>query len=49
VTPEELAELQEEVIAVLTRYQERLGAPASRPAGSRSVEALLLTYPRDDA
>jgi DNA-binding transcriptional ArsR family regulator len=49
VTPEELAALQEEVIAVLTRYYERVGAPESRPEGSRTIEALLLTYPRDDA
>jgi hypothetical protein len=49
VTPQELEELQEEVLAVLTRYHDRVGDPASRPEGARTIEALLLVYPRDDA
>jgi predicted ArsR family transcriptional regulator len=49
VTAEELEALHEEVIAVLTRFHERVGDPANRPAGARTIEALLLAYPRDDA
>lgn len=49
VTPQELEELQEEVLAILTRYHDRIGDPAARPQGARSIEVLLLAYPRDDA
>lgn len=49
VTPAELDALQEEVVAVLTRFHARVGDPASRPKGARTVEALVLTYLRDDA
>jgi len=49
VTPQELEQLNDEVMAVLTRYHDRVLEPSRRPADARSVEAVLFTYPRDDA
>jgi len=49
VTAEELAALNEEVMAVLTRYHDRVADPARRPADARTVDAVLFTYLRDDA
>jgi len=34
---------------VLSRYHDRALDPARRPPDARSVEAVLFTYPRDDA
>lgn len=47
VTPEEMRELDEELGAVLMRYQDRIADPAKRPRGSRAIEALVLSYARD--
>lgn len=49
VTVEELAQIEADVIEVLARHADRLGDPQLRPAGTRTIEALLLLYPRDDA
>lgn len=49
VTAEELEALNAEVMAVLTRYHDRVGDPARRPADARTVEAVLFSYVRDDA
>jgi DNA-binding transcriptional ArsR family regulator len=47
VTAEELAELDRELVALLTRHHDRLTDPASRPAGAQPVELLSLAYPVD--
>jgi predicted ArsR family transcriptional regulator len=49
VTPQELEELNDEVLAVLSRFHDRALDPALRPADARTVEAVMFTYPRDDA
>lgn len=49
VTPQELEKLNAELIALLARYHERVGDPARRPRGARTVEAIVLSYLRDDA
>jgi predicted ArsR family transcriptional regulator len=49
VTPQELEELNNEVLAVLSRYHDRLVDPARRPADARTIETVMFTYPRDDA
>lgn len=45
VTPEELRELDEEVTAILHRYQSRMSDPGLRPDGSLPIEVLLYAYP----
>ena len=45
VTPDELAALDEEVTAILLRYQDRLADPALRPEGSQPIEVFLMAYP----
>jgi predicted ArsR family transcriptional regulator len=45
VTPEELAELNADVRAVLERHRERLTNPEVRPADSLLVEVLVFTFP----
>jgi hypothetical protein len=49
VTAQELEALSEEVLAVLSRYHDRVADPARRPPDARTNEAVLFTYPRDDA
>lgn len=49
VTPDELRALNAEVLSVLSRYHDRTLDPSRRPAGSRTVEAVLFTYLRDGA
>jgi DNA-binding transcriptional ArsR family regulator len=45
VTPSELRAMQEEVLAIITRYHERARDPSKRPEGSRPIEVLALFYP----
>lgn len=45
VTPRELAELDEQVLAVLMRYHSRLTDIDQRPEGSLPVEVLVFRYP----
>ena len=45
VTPSELAELNEQVLAVLMRYHSRLTEIDQRPEGSLPVEVLVFRYP----
>jgi DNA-binding transcriptional ArsR family regulator len=46
MTVEELAELNEELLAVLdSRFQERKTDPAARPEGARPVELQIFSYP----
>jgi len=46
-TPEEVKELNDELIALLTRHQDRIADASLRPPGARPVEILALTYPVD--
>jgi DNA-binding MarR family transcriptional regulator len=45
LTADELADLSEQLREVMTRYKDRLGDPAVRPAGSRPVRLFLMSYP----
>jgi hypothetical protein len=45
VTPEELRQLDQQVMAILDPYIDRSADPAQRPQGSRAVEVLLFAYP----
>ena len=45
VTPEELTAIDEQIMAILDRYQDRNTHPAKRPADSLPVEVLLFAYP----
>jgi predicted ArsR family transcriptional regulator len=45
VTPNELSELNEQVLAVLMRYHSRLTEIDQRPEGSLPVEVLVFRYP----
>jgi hypothetical protein len=45
VTPEELKAIDEQIMAVLDPYMDRLADPAKRPADSLPVEVLLFAYP----
>jgi DNA-binding transcriptional ArsR family regulator len=45
LTAEELAGVQEEVTAILTRYANRIGDPATRPPGARPIRYLAWGVP----
>ncbi|MGC2487026.1 MAG: helix-turn-helix domain-containing protein [Acidimicrobiales bacterium] len=45
VTPSELAELNDEILALLTRFHSRLTDINQRPEGSLPVEVLVFRYP----
>lgn len=45
VTPEELQEVNAELLATLSRYHDRIENAARRPADSLPVEVLLFSYP----
>jgi DNA-binding transcriptional ArsR family regulator len=45
LTPDELAELGEEIRAVLERFRQRENAPARGPAGRRPVAAVARLFP----
>jgi hypothetical protein len=44
VTPDEMKTLNEELLAVLDRYRERIADPSKRPEGSRTVEHVSFYY-----
>ena len=44
LTPAELRQVDQEVMAIIDRYTGRSADPAQRPAGSRPVEVLLFAY-----
>ena len=46
-TPEEVREINAELVALLTRFHDRLEDVERRPPGSRPVEIVALTYPVD--
>lgn len=45
VTPDELEQLGEEILALMMRYSERVQDPSSRPEGALPVEFLGFAYP----
>ncbi len=45
LTAEELTALEDELVAVMTRYNQRITDPASRPAGSRPVRMVAWAHP----
>jgi DNA-binding transcriptional ArsR family regulator len=45
LTPAELAEINDEVFAVLSRYHDRLTDPSRRPTGAELVELLYFSFP----
>jgi DNA-binding transcriptional ArsR family regulator len=44
VTPDEMKALNDELLAVLDRYRERIADPGKRPEGSRAVEHVSFYY-----
>ena len=44
VTPEEMKQFNEELLALFGRYRERIADPAKRPEGSRAVEHVSFYY-----
>ena len=44
-TPEEIAQAQQEISAILDRFKERSFNPELRPAGLPAMEMILFTYP----
>jgi len=47
VTPAEMKELNDELLAILFRYRERIADPSKRPEGSRPIEHVAFYYPVD--
>ena len=45
VTPQEAAELGEEIFHLFRRYGHRVDHPERRPAGAMPIESLVLSYP----
>jgi len=48
LTPDELAALSRDVVALLAQYRKRTDNPAKRPEGSAPVRALALLFPVRD-
>jgi DNA-binding transcriptional ArsR family regulator len=49
VTPDEMKELNDEILQRVLRYRERIADPAKRPGGSRPIEMVSFYYLVDDA
>lgn len=47
VTPEELKEINEDILLILERHRERIASAKSRPKGALPVEVLVFRYPVD--
>jgi len=45
VTPDELRELDEQILELLWRYRDRIADPSKRPAGSRTIQYAGFAYP----
>jgi hypothetical protein len=45
VTPDELRDVTNEVLAVFSRFYDRLADPTARSEGSLPVEVVMLSYP----
>jgi hypothetical protein len=48
VTPDEMKELNDEMLQLVLRYRERIGDPAKRPEGSRPIEMVSFYYLVDE-
>ncbi|WP_155388935.1 helix-turn-helix domain-containing protein [Catellatospora paridis] len=48
LTADELKALEDELVAVLTRHNQRITDPASRPEGSRPVRMVTWSHPEPD-
>ena len=48
VTPEEMKELNDDMLQVLFRYRDRIADRSKRPEGSRPVELVSFYYPIDE-
>ena len=48
LTAAELAEIQADLLAVMSRYLDRITDPTKRPAGARLVHLAALGFPRAD-
>ena len=44
VTPDEMRQVNDEILEILGRYRERIADPAKRPTGSRPVEHVSFYY-----
>jgi carboxylesterase type B len=47
VTPDEMKAINDEILAVLLRYRDRIGDHSKRPEGSRHVEHVAFYYLAD--
>jgi DNA-binding transcriptional ArsR family regulator len=47
VTPEELRALDDQILALLRSYSERIDDPAKRPEGAEAVEVLVFAHPAE--
>jgi DNA-binding transcriptional ArsR family regulator len=47
LTPDELRELDDAVLALLRRHRERIADPSTRPEGARAIEVLLFAHPAE--
>jgi hypothetical protein len=47
LTPDELRELDDEILALLRRHRERIEDPSARPDGARAIELLLFAHPAE--
>jgi DNA-binding transcriptional ArsR family regulator len=45
VTPDEMREINEEILEILFRYRDRIADASKRPAGSRPIEHVSFYYP----
>jgi DNA-binding transcriptional ArsR family regulator len=45
VTPEEMKDINDEILEILFRYRDRIGDHSKRPEGSRAVEHVAFYYP----
>ncbi|WP_042376098.1 ArsR/SmtB family transcription factor [Streptacidiphilus melanogenes] len=45
VTPEEMAQVKDEIVAILLRYQDRIEDPAARPEGTVPFEVVVSNIP----
>ena len=47
LTPDEARQLTDEIMTIMDRYKNRITDPSKRPAGSRPVETVHLSFPTD--
>jgi hypothetical protein len=47
VTPEEMKQINDEILQILFRYRDRIEDHSKRPPGSRKLEHVAFYYPVD--